>query len=991
MSIHASQPEPEPERPTSAGGRGPSSAAVEALIVQCLERVESGTGQLDEVLEVLFAEHPDLADELRASVRTLVDSGLFDEDGTSAQGTFPERLGDFRLLRRIGRGGMGVVYLAEQCSLGRPVALKLVRLEELYFESARVRFRREAEAIARLSHPGIVAIHAVGEARGIPYLAMEYVRGVSLDRIVRRLEGRAPRELSGADLRAALDAELERSSEATDVEWNEAFFRGSWDELCLRIVRQVAEALEHAHRRGVLHRDVKPSNIMLTPEGHVSLLDFGLAGLGGAERVTRSGTLLGSLSYMAPELLEPATRHEVEAMRSSAQSTGREARPIDPRTDVYGLGVTLYELLGLRAPFLDRASSERTRANILEGRPAPLRKLLPALGHDAAVVCSTAMERDLARRYTSAAALAGDLTHVLERRPIAARPAGPFVQAMRWARRRPGRAVALAFALALVTLGPTTFALQAAWAKERITAQAVRAERNFDRAVRAVDLIARVAIDDLGDVPMAQAGQRRLLEASRSFYAELVAESGSERSIAVERARALVQLGSLEVALGDAEAARTELEQAIAEFEALGVDPRDPIAGLELCRAYWQLGRALSDTRATGESQASLRRGIAALAGAERPTALQAHLLAQMRCDLGASLRQQGEYSAARDEFTAILDAHHAEVEAQMAASADMGRPTPDFGGLVSRAISDRAVLNTRLGFSEDGLRDLREAVAIGEALLRNGRATRSARQRLLSNRSNLGGMLLQVGALDEAEYELTEALVIAEELVKDYPGIPGYRFNLGGVLVNLGALQITRKDLTGGRLFLGRATDVMQALVKAHPENLDYLTNLVAAATNLSALEISAEDHDACLARLDALEGPIADLAAARPGDVNTIQMTRFSRLNRLKALIGQGDVGAALVFGETFADHDDADAAIEAASCLSRALAENAPFGRGTGNATETKALALRLVDHALHRGHTDALRLGEASFTVLQDEPRFQACVAALEPTEATPSVR
>jgi serine/threonine protein kinase/tetratricopeptide (TPR) repeat protein len=977
MSFHAA--DHEPERPSNAGGRRPSSAAVEALIVQCLERVESGTGQMDDVLAELFAEHPDLADELRASVRTLVDSGLFAEDGTSAQGAFPERLGDFRLQRRLGRGGMGVVYLAEQCSLGRPVALKLVRLEELYFEGARMRFRREAEAIARLSHPGIVAIHAVGEERGIPYLAMEYVRGVSLDRIVQRLEHRAPRELTGADLRAVLGAELERTSEPLDVVWNEAFFRGPWDELCLRIVRQVAEALEHAHRRGVLHRDVKPSNIMLTPEGLVSLLDFGLAGLGGTDRVTRTGAMLGSLSYMAPELLEPSARRAGASTPSSAPSAETEARPFDPRVDVYGLGVTLYELLGLRAPFLDRASSERTRANILEGRPAPLRKLLPGLGHDAEVVCSTAMERDPARRYTSAAAFAGDLTHALERRPIAARPAGPFVQAARWARRRPGRAVALVFGLALVTLGPTTFALQSAWAKERISVQAVRAERNFDRAVRAVDLIAQVAIDDLGDVPMAQVGQRRLLEASRSFYAELVAEPGSERSVAIDRARALVQLGSLEVALGDAEAARVDLERAIVEFEELGVDPRDPAVGLELCRAYWHLASALSDTRATDTSQASLRRGIAALTGAVRPTTLQTHLLSQMRCDLGVSLRQQGDFSAARDEFTALIDAHHADVKAQMAAGADTGGSGPDYGGLVSRAISERAMLNTRLGFSEDGLRDLRESVAICEALQRDGHASRSVRQRLLNNRSNLGGMLLQGDALDEAEHELIEALAVAEALVKDYPGIPGYRFNLGGVLVNLGGLHISREDLDGGRVFLGRATDLMQALVDTHPENLDYLTNLVAASTNLSSLEISAGDHDAALARLDALEGPIADLAAARPGDVNTIQMRLISRLNRLKTLIGHGATAATLEFGATFAEGQDPDAAIEAASCLSRALAENAPFGPGTEATTETKALALRLVEHALQCGHTDARRLDQPSFDALRDEPRFQAALA------------
>src|SRR5262245_60032547 len=181
-----------------------SDDRVESLVAQCLERAETdGASAVDAVC----ARHPDLADAVRERLAALDVLGLVGAAPAAAQSGFPERLGEFRLLRRLGGGGMGVVYLAEQSKLGRRVALKLIRPEHLYFPGARERFRREVEAVARLQHPGIVPVHTVGEEGGIPYFTMEYVEGHTLEDVLRALRGRSPVELSSSDLAEAVRAQ----------------------------------------------------------------------------------------------------------------------------------------------------------------------------------------------------------------------------------------------------------------------------------------------------------------------------------------------------------------------------------------------------------------------------------------------------------------------------------------------------------------------------------------------------------------------------------------------------------------------------------------------------------------------------------------------------------------------------------------------------------------------------------------------------------------
>ncbi|MFG0320534.1 MAG: serine/threonine-protein kinase, partial [Planctomycetota bacterium JB042] len=340
----------------------PSDEAEEILVRWFDARAEGSDQSFDDLLRA----HPDRADELRARVSALED--LLGELPDARDAALPERLGPFRLGARLGGGGMGVVVAAHDEELGRDVAVKIVRPDLLFLGKARARFRREVEAVARLEHPGIVPVLSVGEESGLPWFAMERVRGVSLAEVVRALDGRAPESLTGADLARVVgaDEEGEESAEAPPA------WRGSWVDACLDLARQVAAALHHAHARGVIHRDVKPSNVMVTPDGRARLIDFGLTAAEGSESLTRSGAALGTLLYMAPEQV-------------------RGDRDADARADVYGLGATLYELLALQPHVLGNGPVEVQR-RIVTGEVEPLRARNRSVAADVDTVVRKALD-----------------------------------------------------------------------------------------------------------------------------------------------------------------------------------------------------------------------------------------------------------------------------------------------------------------------------------------------------------------------------------------------------------------------------------------------------------------------------------------------------------------------------------------------------------------------------------------------------------------------
>jgi len=336
------------------------------------------------------------------------------------------RIGGFRILRPIGRGGMGTVFEAEQESLRRRVALKVLDRAGLDSERALERFRREARAAAKLSHPGIVPVHAFGEEGGVPHIAMELVQGRTLDHVISGLRALGRRDLTEGDVAAVLKA----SGGGPDP--GAARGRNYLYTAC-RMIAEVAEAVQHAHDHGIIHRDLKPGNVIVRGDGTPLVMDFGLAQSEGDFSLTETGEFMGTVAYMSPE--------QVAAKRMG----------IDHRTDVYSLGVTLYEFLTLRRPF-EGNTREQLISQILTKDPVPPRKVNPGLPRDVETIIVKAADRDRDKRYQTAGELAADLRRFLNLEPIVARPAGPVSRARKWARRHPGEAVA-ALAGAVLLLG----------------------------------------------------------------------------------------------------------------------------------------------------------------------------------------------------------------------------------------------------------------------------------------------------------------------------------------------------------------------------------------------------------------------------------------------------------------------------------------------------------------------------------------------------------
>jgi hypothetical protein len=504
----------DPQEQTGAIALRPSSPD-DPRVIHALEEylTQLEAGQAPDRARFL-AEHPEIADVLEECLdsldlvhavrpqlhlggnsfsKTLSCPGLLNPAGLSIP------LGDFRPVREIGRGGMGIVYEAIQESLGRRVALKVLPFAAAIDPKQLQRFKNEAQAAAQLSHAHIVQVYAVGCDHGVHYYAMQYVEGESLDKIRATPRGQADNNLSFADV--------------------------------ARLGQTAAEALDHAHQQSVVHRDIKPANLLLDVEGHLWITDFGLALLANQAGLTISGELLGTLRYMSPE-----------------QALGKRGL-VDHRTDIYSLGATLYELVTLR-PLFDGQDRQELLEQIASNEPTPPRQIDPSIPVDLETILLKAMAKSPTDRYGTAQEMAEDLQRFVADQPILARRPSLAERAGKWARRHrtvvfsAAMLVVMAIAGLSVTLvlvarehARTQEALQRELDKTReAQEQRARAEENLRQARAVVDFLTQVSEEELANLPHVQGVRRKILETALVYYQDFIDKHQDDPRVQAELA-----------------------------------------------------------------------------------------------------------------------------------------------------------------------------------------------------------------------------------------------------------------------------------------------------------------------------------------------------------------------------------------------------------------------------------------------------------------------
>ncbi len=763
---------------------------LDAAIAEYLEAVEGG-GPADP--RYWLDRYPDLADQLgdffaaearfdhlvaplRATPLPAADPGA----------ALPRAVAGYDLQGELGRGGMGVVYRAVQRALNRPAAVKMIRSAEWATPDERRRFRWEAEAAAALDHPNIVPIYEVGEFEAdgarLPFFSMKLIDGENLS----QARGR---------------------------------FRGEWAGAA-RLLALVARAVAHAHRRGVLHRDLKPGNILLAvrpadapgeePGGagfrlgaavvtpYVS--DFGLARRAHQRGPgqTLPGAILGTPAYLSPEL----TRGHEFATSAS---------------DVYSLGAILYELLTGGPPF-EADTPLATIRLVADGRVAPPRRADPAVPRDLETVCLKCLEPDPGRRYASADALADDLDRYLTGRPVVARPVGGPARFARWCRRQPvvaGLSAALILA-ALAGLPLVVWSWRRAVEQEQLARQRAeearaerdRAEEAFGLAHSAVEDVFRLLADDRGDAPVSPT-DRQLLANGLTYYRAFAERHRDDPKLRRRVADALFRRGLLATRIGPLAEAVESYQTAVTLLRALSAEHPDEAALRELLgKSLGNLGNALGALNRTAEAVAAQEEAAAVWAGLP-PGGGAAREQARAWVNRGVALQATGDWAQALDSFRrgqAVLAGHPAERESALMAMCLLN---------VSQAAD-------RLGHPDDALRDAREAARLADRLSKADPRSDEARLTAAYAVRSVGRLHLNRGDLAAAGADLAAARAALDDLHARRPRDTEYAWNLSLVYEDLAALAERQRQPLDALKALLLAEGLLKGLVgrdgESHP-----------------------------------------------------------------------------------------------------------------------------------------------------------------------------
>lgn len=498
----------------------------------------------------LFREYPQLQAHVERMVADINALCKIPTDSTSSAGSgFPSNsvatgtvLGDFEILHEIGRGGMGVVYLAHQRSLQRRVALKMLPFAAILDPNQIARFHTEAQAAASLHHPNIVPVYSVGCERGVHYYSMQHIDGQTMEAFLESLKRGNALKHSWLDSTSPFHVADQGESVADAIHSTRRTLKSAqYVRQISEKMAQVANALDFAHSRGIIHRDIKPSNLMIDHRGILWLADFGLARIQDGQSVTIDGDLVGTLRYMSPE-----------------QANG-QTHLVDHRADIYSFGVTLYEMLTLRYAF-EGSDRYQVMAAIQRAKPIPPRSINPSIPADLETIIAKCMSPEKDERYATAGELANDLHRFLNHEPIAARRPSVVDRLGKWALRKKKWVAVMGLAMLLLAIGSMTFAFL-------ILQQRNRAEMFANNAQIIVDRFGSDFADQLEGIPGTEEVRRNILRETSEYYSQLIQYSEDDSALARQAAHAAHRLAAISQRLGNLEAAGLAYRDALHRWD----------------------------------------------------------------------------------------------------------------------------------------------------------------------------------------------------------------------------------------------------------------------------------------------------------------------------------------------------------------------------------------------------------------------------------------